>query len=374
MASRLDGCGTQRAAAFRDSSAMQNGERSREIAHPARLRRVGTARHGASMRTHQASSGFALLLVFSTLVMLSAIALTLAAAVGTEVRVAQDSWNVLQAERLAKSGHEVAAYLESRVLGSTTEDLAGLPVAPVIAGIRYRVTFDAGTTDIVLEGENGKLDVTSAKEDEVAAFFTAWTGDSDRGRQIAAAIADWIDYDDEIRPFGAEAESYLNRGYRPRNGPLGSADLHLIQGITPEVLSPAIINSNESPALRPSLVRFVAALPTGNRVNPNYASATVLQVIPGMTPQLLQSILNIRQHSIFRTQADFHNQTGLPPDSPLLTHLAFDRGNAPAVVTIARLQDSPATWIERRTQNLSPRGPYRKALWLVERHGVPDQR
>src|SRR5438093_1875005 len=236
MASRLDGRGTQRAAAFRDSSAMQNGERSREIAHPARLRRVGTARHGASMRTHQASSGFALLLVFSTLVMLSAIALTLAAAVGTEVRVAQDSWNVLQAERLAKSGHEVAAYLESRVLGSTTEDLAGLPVAPVIAGIRYRVTCEAGTTGIVLEVANGKLDVTSAKEDEVAAFFAAWTGDSDRGRQIAAAIADWIDYDDEIRPFGAEAESYLNRGYRPRNGPLGSADLHLIQGITPEVL------------------------------------------------------------------------------------------------------------------------------------------
>src|SRR5262245_12326403 len=130
------------------------------------------------MRIHQPSSGFALLLALSTLAMLSAVALTLAATAGTEVRVAQDSWNTLQAECLAKSGYEVATYLESRRLGATDEDLTSLPVAPVVTGMTYRVSFDAGTTDIILEGENGKFDLTSAKEEEVAAFFALWTGDS----------------------------------------------------------------------------------------------------------------------------------------------------------------------------------------------------
>jgi type II secretory pathway component PulK len=320
------------------------------------------------MRTHHTSSGFALLLALSTLAMLSAIALTLAATAGTEVRVAQDSWNTLQAERLAKSGHEVAAYLETRGLGTMTEDLAGLPVQAVVMGMTYSVSFDGGTTDIVLEGENGKFDVTSAKEEDVAAFFNAWTGDSDRSREIAASIADWVDYDDEARPFGAEAEWYLKRGYRPRNAALGSADLFLIKGITTEDLSPAILNSDESPALRPSLLRLLTLIPTGNRVNPNYASPTVLKTIPGMTPALLQLILNTRQHAIFRTQEDFQKQIGLPPDSAMLNRLAFDRGNSPAVVAVARLKDSPTTWIERRIQNATRFGPSRKVLSLVERH------
>src|SRR5262245_13866850 len=164
------------------------------------------------MRATGTSSGFALLLVLWTLVMLSAVALSLAASVGTEVRASQDSWNDLQAERLATSGHELAAYLETRALGTPIEDLTGLPVEAVISGLSYRAASDAVSVDIVLEGENGKFDVLSAPEEETAAFFTSWTGDPARGREIAASIADWMDNDDEIRPFGAETTAYFGRG------------------------------------------------------------------------------------------------------------------------------------------------------------------
>jgi hypothetical protein len=65
------------------------------------------------MNVHK-SSGFALILVLWTLVLLSTIALTFAATVRTEVQSAQDLWDDLQAELLAGSGHDLAAYLAYR--------------------------------------------------------------------------------------------------------------------------------------------------------------------------------------------------------------------------------------------------------------------
>ncbi len=56
---------------------------------------------------------------------------------------------------------------------------------------------------------------------------------------IADAIVDWIDADDDSRPSGAESSYYLSLSspYRAKNGPLNSLDeLLLIKGITPQVL------------------------------------------------------------------------------------------------------------------------------------------
>ena len=112
------------------------------------------------MTKEKASSGFALLLVLWTLVILSAVALTFAASASTEVRASQDSWNDLQAERFAQSGHDFESYLETRMIGTDRENLAGLPVQAVVAGLKYRVVLDRGTIDLVLEGENGKFDLS----------------------------------------------------------------------------------------------------------------------------------------------------------------------------------------------------------------------
>ncbi len=57
--------------------------------------------------------------------------------------------------------------------------------------------------------------------------------------EIADSILDWIDADDEPRPFGAEADDYLASGlsYTPRNGPMASIDeLLLVRGVTPTLL------------------------------------------------------------------------------------------------------------------------------------------
>ncbi len=64
---------------------------------------------------------------------------------------------------------------------------------------------------------------------------------------VAEAILDWIDEDDEPREYGAEAEVYngLPTPYSPANGPLQSVEeLLLVQGVTPTLLFGADANRN----------------------------------------------------------------------------------------------------------------------------------
>src|SRR4051794_3583881 len=65
--------------------------------------------------------------------------------------------------------------------------------------------------------------------------------------QIADAILDWLDPDDEAREQGAERDYYgaLPHPYSPRNAQLGSIEeLLLVRGVTPALLFGADLNRN----------------------------------------------------------------------------------------------------------------------------------
>jgi hypothetical protein len=65
--------------------------------------------------------------------------------------------------------------------------------------------------------------------------------------EIADAIMDWLDDDEEPRPYGAEIEYYstLSTPYEPANGALQTVDeLLLVKGVTPTLLFGADTNRN----------------------------------------------------------------------------------------------------------------------------------
>jgi hypothetical protein len=65
--------------------------------------------------------------------------------------------------------------------------------------------------------------------------------------EVAEAILDWIDPDDEPRALGAEIDHYsgLSPAYKPKNGPLDTVEeLLLVRGVTPELLFGGDINRN----------------------------------------------------------------------------------------------------------------------------------
>jgi hypothetical protein len=65
--------------------------------------------------------------------------------------------------------------------------------------------------------------------------------------ELADSIMDWLDEDDEPRPYGAEIDFYstLPTPYEPANGPLSSVEeLLLVSGMTPTLLFGADANRN----------------------------------------------------------------------------------------------------------------------------------
>lgn len=65
--------------------------------------------------------------------------------------------------------------------------------------------------------------------------------------EIADSILDWLDEDEEPRPYGAELEYYsvLPTPYEPKNGPIDSVEeLLLVRGVTPDLLFGADANRN----------------------------------------------------------------------------------------------------------------------------------
>jgi len=311
--------------------------------------------------------GFALLLVLWALMMMSTIALSMAASVAAETRTAQQSWDDLQTELLASSGHQVTTYLETRAFGTASENFNGLPVQALTPGLSYRVTFNTGTVDVILEGENQKIDLAAGGEERTAAFFAFWTGDANRGREIGASIADWVDPDDTPRAAGAESVAYSGKGYLPRNGPFSSADLLLIKGFTPADFTFRLAGEQGLPQVREPVFRFIAAVPgsSGGRLNPNYASRAILQTVPGMTSSVLQRILDLRRQAPFTSLKDFQSRTGLDGNSSLSSEFVFDRGQIPAVSVIAHLQNSASMRVERRAYSFSSNV---RVVALVERN------
>jgi type II secretory pathway component PulK len=296
----------------------------------------------------KSNAGIALIAVMAALMVLSAIALGLAASVRTEARIDATDWDALQAEELARSGQEFAAFLETRGLSKSPDFMAGLPFEAPTPGFHYRAQLPTGVVDIYFESDNGKLDLSSAPPEVLTNFFSIWTGDSTQAQLITAAIEDWRDPDNDARTNGAEAPYYAPLNYAPRNTGLGLADAPLIRGIAPDdfQLKPTR-RSDGVTVLREGLDAYVTSAGAGSFINPNFASEPVLRSVPGLSQSQVETILASRTNRLFDDSNDFQARTGLLPDSQTLKYLTLNR-NAPAVSSIARLKSSAVSRSERR--------------------------
>jgi hypothetical protein len=117
----------------------------------------------------------------------------------------------------------------------------------------------------------------------------------------------------------------------------------------------------------------LSASRTGPALNPNYAQAAVLQVLPGMTQEMLVTILEARRNSIFRNVEEFRSRMGLPAESPLLRRLTFGRGTSPAIRVTAHVEGVTRIATERRvrTQTVDRRRAIpTRFVSLIQRHNL----
>lgn len=221
--------------------------------------------------------GIALVVVLWVLVLLTLVVGVYAVLTRTESLQARFLIDTTAARYAAEAGLHLAVF-ELR-----NPDLETRWVAD---GRPYELRFGDAVLEIRVWDESGRIDLNRAEEELLAELFMSRGVEEMEAVHLAAAIADWRDPDDLVRPFGAEIDEYLAVGlpYGPANAPFGSVEeLQQVIGMSWE------------------LFRDVEDLLTvhspGGQINPAFAPAEVLALLPDMDLELARMFVEERaQH------------------------------------------------------------------------------
>lgn len=239
-------------------------------------------------RLQDCRQGSVLMIVLVAIIIMSLTTSTFLLLMRNEHTAARYSGNRLQTEMLAQSGVEYLKVLLT-LTPSEIEQQGGLIDNPDLLQEVLVIDdpvegfsgyFTVITSDLVqgyyentrygLENESAKLNLNTLLDDEDSSAPSAGQEDStsqensnsseskvtprDRllmipgmNEEVADAILDWLDEDDDARDFGVEAAHYqsLTPAYLPRNGPIAQLDdLLMVQGVSPELLYGLDVNRN----------------------------------------------------------------------------------------------------------------------------------
>jgi len=309
-------------------------------------------------------AGFALVVVIWIVALAALIAVALASQVRSEAGVALARGERLRAELLAESGLAFAEYMNLSV-GASGAGLTEIPVSVVVPGFHFRVNLPTGRIDLYLEGEDGKISLTSAPRDLLESFFRRWPTTAEGAAELVAAIEDWRDIDSQQQLLGAEDLTYRTFGYGPRNSGFGIADPLLVRGLVREDFRSSAI---ETPAgnivFRPGLGAFVTTVRTEGGIDPNLAPSMVLASIPGISAEGVASVVQYRSNRRLAALDDLEGLPGISmPDAG--PYLAFAPPSAPAILAIGTTGDGSRA--SMRTLSRLELGPDPITLAIVNR-------
>lgn len=268
--------------------------------------------------------GMALIIVMISVFVLSALAAALAYSMKVEAKLSRNADNETQLLWLGRSGVELARYvlavqrtISAEPYDSLNQKWAGGPGgtgtsnSPIadISLDNYQV--GDGSVSVKIIDLERKVNINTATPMMLNQGLTLVGVDSGQMSYISDAILDWIDPDDDPHMNGAESEYYrgLDPPYNAKNGPLDDlSELLLIRGITQDMYwGPASTNHAgaafqqkdrfgrlvEPPSYPVGLQDIFTPFSTG-RININTASATVLQMIPGVDENMANQIIQLR--------------------------------------------------------------------------------
>jgi type II secretory pathway component PulK len=165
---------------------------------------------------------------------------------------------------------------------------------------KKRVKLGNGTFSIKITDWESKFNINSAPEPLLRYILEMHGGvDATDLDMYIDSLRDWMDPDDNPGLNGAESDVYLSESppYYSKNGPLDDMiELEYVQGF------------RENRRLREEVFdKFFTAISTGF-INVNTASAQVLELLPGMDPEIANEIV------MFRAGLDGH--IGTSDDMP----------------------------------------------------------
>jgi general secretion pathway protein K len=180
----------------------------------------------------------------------------------------------LEAQALAISGVELAAYRLTEVPGRR----------PVLGRFSFRQ--GSAVIDVAFSSENGRVDLNFAPKEVLAGLFVGLGADSQAAQYFADRIIGW-----RKQPFygqaDAEASIYQNAGksYGPRHGPFQSVDeLGLVVGMPAQFVNRAL--------------PYLTVYSGRGEINVLSASPAVIAALPGISPEGVQLLMGERGNSV----------------------------------------------------------------------------
>jgi type II secretory pathway component PulK len=268
--------------------------------------------------------GIALMVVMIAIFVLSVLAGGFAYSMKVETKLAMNANNEAAALWLGRSGVELARYvlaLQMSIPGEPYDSLnqkwAGGPGglassnSPLADISLDNVPVGEGTVTVKITDLERKFNINMADEAVLQQALTLVGVDASEIPSISSAILDWIDPDDIPHVNGAESDYYqtLEPPYFAKNRPIDDlSELLLVRGVTLDMYwgssstnhAPAAFQRVdrwgrpiEEPTYPVGLVELFTPLSTG-RININTASATVLQMIPGMDQNAADQVIKQR--------------------------------------------------------------------------------
>lgn len=283
-------------------------------------------------------SGFALILTLVVTALMVAVVVEMIHQVYVDTSLSRGFRDGQQASILAESGASGAAkLLQFALSGRDYTSLADRWATPL------KVDDEAGSLEVVISDESGKININGLiqQSGEYEPFTLSvlqrlgtrlkLPGD------IWGAVADWLDSDDMPRSGGVESSYYrtLKPPYNARNGRLMTvAELSLVKGITPEILS----------TLRPYLTNFSDKTPLPT-INVNTAPKEILALLgERMDDRTAERIVEERRLQPFKSIGEFSRVPELQAIAmgPGRGILAV-KGNLFKITAVARVKDSGRT-------------------------------
>jgi len=273
-----------------------------------------------------AETGIALIIVMISILVLAVLAGGFAWSMKVETRLAYNANSEDELEWLGRSGVEYARWILAQELqkpvqyDALNQVWAGGPgdIATTNTALMFvekEVHLGHGSFTWKITDCERKANINTASEVLLQQAMLQDGVDPSESAQIIGAILDWIDPDNTVHLQGAESDYYqsLNPPYEAKNGPIDDlSELLLVKGITPEIYwGPASSNNipgmierklnrfgsqanANAPAYTVGLVELFTPISYG-KINLNTASASVLQMIPGVDNAIANAIVAGRQ-------------------------------------------------------------------------------
>lgn len=176
----------------------------------------------------------------------------------------------IQAQALASSGLELAAYQ----IGQRAN------VRPLQGNFDFRQ--GTATIGVNFTSENSRIDLNFAPKEVLAGLFSSVGADADDASGYADRIIAWRA---PLKAGTADADADLYRSsgkdYGPRHGPFQQTnEIGLVAGLPPYLVD--------------KVLPYLTVYSGQPQVNVLSAPAQVLAAVPGLTPERLQSLLSLR--------------------------------------------------------------------------------